>query len=110
VPRTSDIKPQTKKYGDSPRDPYDASGAIKRKIEAMWHDLYRGNEETKHLRQFLFNHFKVSDAKFLDWRAAYDAVEALKAIRGRRKSEGIRGEGSEGSRPRALAPDALTGA
>ena len=72
------------KYENSPRDPYDASGAIKRKIEAMWHDHYRGNDETKHLRQWLFNHFKVSDIAFLDKRGAYGAVEALKAMARRR--------------------------
>jgi phage gp16-like protein len=74
-----------KKYDDQKGDFYSASAAIKRKIEAMWHDLYRGNEETKHLRQFLFNHFKVSDIRFLDRRTAYDAVEALKAMSRRRQ-------------------------
>jgi hypothetical protein len=72
------------KYNDSPRDPYDASGEIKRMIEAMWHDVYRGNNETKHLRQWLFRKFKISDVKFLDKRSAYDAVEALKAMQKRR--------------------------
>lgn len=73
-----------KKYDDQKGDAYSASPAIKRKIEAMWHDFYRGNDETKHLRQWLFNHFKVSDINFLDRRAAYDAVEALKQMQGRR--------------------------
>ena len=78
---------QQKKYADSPRDPYDASGAIKRKIEAMWHDLYRGNEEKRHLRQWLWNHFRVSDVQFLDKRKAYDAVEALKSMSRHRESK-----------------------
>lgn len=73
-----------KKYDDQKGDFYSATPGQKRKIEAMWHDLYRGNEETKHLRQFLFNHFKVSDIRFLDRRTAYDAVEALKAMQKRR--------------------------
>jgi len=83
-PKASRLSPLARKYSDSPRDLYDASGAIKRKIEAMWHDLYRGNDETKHLRQFLFNHFKVSDINFLDRRTAYEAVEALKNMTRRR--------------------------
>lgn len=77
-------EPATKKYDDQKGDLYSASPQIKRKIEAMWHDLYRGNEETKHLRQWLFNRFRVSDINFLDKRTAYDAVEALKAMRRRR--------------------------
>jgi phage gp16-like protein len=77
-------KSKPKKYDGDKGDFYSASPAIKRKIEAMWHDIYRGNEETKHLRQFLFNHFKVSDIRFLDRRTAYDAVEALKNMVGRR--------------------------
>lgn len=61
MPKPSVHSPQSKKYESSPRDIYDASGNIKRKIEAMWHDLYRGNDETKHLRQWLFRKFKISD-------------------------------------------------
>jgi hypothetical protein len=52
--------------------------------EAMWHDIYRGNDETKHLRQFLFNHFKVSDIRFLERKTAHDVIEALKAMQHRR--------------------------
>jgi hypothetical protein len=69
-----------RKYDDVKGDLYSASPQIKRKIEAMWHDLYRGDDETKHLRQWLFNHFRVSDINFLDKRTAYDAVEALKQM------------------------------
>jgi phage gp16-like protein len=82
---SGDKVPKPKKYDDQKGDFYSASAAIKRKIEAVWHDIYRGNEETKHLRQFLFNHFKVSDIRFLDRRTAYDAVEALKAMHSRRQ-------------------------
>ena len=76
------LKP--KKYDDQKGDIYSATPQQKRKIEAMWHDLYRGNEETKHLRQFLFNHFKVSDIRFLDKDKAYDVIEALKSMTRRR--------------------------
>jgi len=75
------------KYEGSPRDPYDASGKIKRKIEFLWHSIYRGNDETKHLRQWLFNRFKISDVKFLDKHKAYAAVEALKQMMKRRTGE-----------------------
>jgi phage gp16-like protein len=78
-------KSKPKKYDDQKGDAYSASPKIKRKIEAMWHDLYRGNEEKKHLRQWLFNKFKISDVVFLDKRAAYDAVEALKNMTRRRQ-------------------------
>jgi len=76
------LKP--KKYDDQKGDIYSATPVQKRMIEAMWHDLYRGNDETKHLRQFLFNHFKISDIKFLDRRIVYDVIEALKSIQKRR--------------------------
>ena len=84
TPRSSQLTPNSKKYDDQKGDIYSATPAQKRKIEVMWHDLYRGNEETKHLRQFLFNHFKVSDIRFLDKDKAYDAIEALKAMARRR--------------------------
>ena len=77
-------KSKAKKYDDQKGDIYSATPGQKRKIEVMWHDLYRGNEETKHLRQFLFNHFKVSDIRFLDKDKAYDVIEALKAMQRRR--------------------------
>lgn len=83
------LETEQKKYSDSPRDLYDASGAIKRKIEAMWHNIYRGNDEIKHLRQWLFSHFKVSDINFLDKRAAYDAIEALKSMTSRLETEAM---------------------
>jgi hypothetical protein len=54
------------------------------KIKNLWHSIYRGNSEDKHLRQFLFNHFKVSDIRFLDKDKAYQAIEALKAMQRRR--------------------------
>lgn len=87
-------KSKPKKYDDpaGPEGPlgrrqkgdiYSATPAQKRKIEVMWHDIYRGNSETKHLRQFLFNHFKVSDIRFLDKDKAYQAIEALKAMHSR---------------------------
>ncbi len=85
-----------RKYADSPRDEYDASGAQKRKIEAMWHEIYRGNSETRHLRQFLFNHFKVSDIRFLEKRTAHDVIEALKQMKTRRVKEEGRETKDEG--------------
>lgn len=84
TPHASRLTPNAKKYDDQKGDIYSASPGIKRKIEAMWHDIYRGNDETKHLRQFLFNHFKVSDIRFLEKRTAYEVVEALKAMKRRR--------------------------
>ncbi len=77
-------KSKPKKYDGQKGDVYSATPGQKRKIEAMWHDLYRGNEETKHLRQFLWNHFKVSDVGFLDKDKAHDVIEALKAMQKRR--------------------------
>jgi phage gp16-like protein len=81
-------KSKSKKYDDlGKRDAYAATPAQLRMIEAMWHDIYRGNSETKHLRQFLFNHFKVSDIKFLERKTAHDVIEALKSMAGRRQGE-----------------------
>lgn len=80
-------KTKPKKYDGEGGDIYSATPAQKRMIEAMWHNIYRGNEETKHLRQFLFNHFKVSDIRFLEKRTAYQVTEALKAIKTRRHRE-----------------------
>jgi len=76
------IKP--KKYDDQKGDIYSATPAQKRMIEAMWHDIYRGNSETKHLRHFLWNHFKVTDIRFLERKTAHDVIEALKQMRARR--------------------------
>jgi len=73
-----------KKYDDQKGDIYSATPAQKRMVEAMWHDIYRGNSETKHLRQFLWNHFNVSDINFLERRAAHDVIEALKQMQARR--------------------------
>jgi phage gp16-like protein len=84
-------KTKPKKYDDQKGDVYSATPAQKRKIEAMWHDLYRGNEETKHLRQFLWNHFKISDIRFLDKDKAYDVIEAMKSMTRRRQDTETRG-------------------
>jgi len=73
-------KSKPKKYDGGKKDIYSATPAQKRYIEAMWHDVYRGNDETKHLRQFLFNHFRVSDIQFLDKDKAHAAIEALKIM------------------------------
>lgn len=81
VPRS---KP--KKYDDQKGDVYSATPAQKRLIEALWHDLYRGNNETKHLRQFLWNHVKVSDVAFLTRDTAHKAIEAMKAMTDRRRA------------------------
>jgi phage gp16-like protein len=84
--RRGDSRTAPKKYDDlGKRDAYAATPAQLRMIEAMWHDLYRGNFETKHLRQFLFNHFKVSDIRFLEKdTSAHDVIEALKQMKTRR--------------------------
>jgi phage gp16-like protein len=84
IPQSAIRNPQSKKYDDQKGDIYSATPAQKRMIEAMWHDIYWGNSETKHLRQFLFNHFKVSDIKFLERKTAHNVIEALKAIKDRR--------------------------
>jgi hypothetical protein len=79
-------KSKPKKYDDlPPRDLYDASPGQRRLIEVLWHDLYRGNEEKKHLRQFLWNHFKVSEVRFIrDKDLAHKVIEALKQMKKRR--------------------------
>jgi len=79
------LKP--KKYDDQRGDIYSATPAQKRMIEVLWHNIYRGNEETNHLRQFLFNHFKVSDIRFLDKDKAHQAIEALKAMSRKRSDQ-----------------------
>jgi len=76
-------KTKPKKYDDQKGDIYSATPAQKRMIEALWHDIYRGNSETKHLRQFLWNHFKVSDIRFLDKDKAHQAIEGLKKMQHR---------------------------
>jgi hypothetical protein len=75
-----------KKYDDlPPRDSYDATPGQRRLIEVLWHEVYRGNEEKKHLRQFLWNHFKVSEVRFIrDKDLAYKIIEALRAMQNRR--------------------------
>ena len=80
-------KSKPKKYDDQKGDAYSATPKQKRLIEVLWHSVYRGNSETKHLRQFLFNHFKVSDLRFLEKRTAYDAIEALKSMSKHRQSK-----------------------
>ena len=80
-------KSKPKKYDDQKGDAYSATPKQKRLIEVMWHNIYRGNSETKHLRQFLFNHFKVSDIRFLDKDKAHQAIEALKSMKMRRSGD-----------------------
>jgi hypothetical protein len=77
-----------KKYDDLPaRDPYDATPGQRRMIEILWHEVYRGNSEKKHLRQFLWNHFKVSEVRFIrDKDLAYKVIEALKQMQKRRST------------------------
>ena len=92
-------KSKPKKFDDQKGNIYSATPAQKRKIEVMWHDLYRGNSETKHLRQFLWNHFKVSDIRFLDKDKAYDVIEGLKVMQKRRRGVSPYARTPEGSRP-----------
>jgi len=80
-------KTKPKKYDDKKGDRYSATPGQKRLIEVLWHNIYRGNNETKHLRQFLFNHFKVSDIQFLDKDKAHMAIEALKAMSRKRSNQ-----------------------
>jgi hypothetical protein len=86
--KQSAVSSRQKKYEDQKGDLYSASPAIKRKIEAMWHDYHhdhcRCSDETGHLRRWLFKSVRISDVAFLDKRAAYDAVEALKNMTRRR--------------------------
>jgi len=88
-------KSKPKKYDDptGPEGPmgrrqkgdiYSATPAQKRLVEVLWHNIYRGNEEIRHLRVFLWNHFKVSDIRFLDKDKAHQAIEALKEMAKRR--------------------------
>lgn len=82
---SSEFGAKKKKYDDlGERDAYAATPPQLRMIEAMWHDIYRGNDETKHLRQFLFNHFRISELRFLGKKTAHDVIEALKAMQKRR--------------------------
>ena len=92
-------KSKPKKYDDQKGDIYSASPGQKRKIEILWHNIYRGNDETKHLRQFLFNHFKVSDIRFLDKDGAHNTIEALKQMQRRR---GSHDQGTADIRDRSL--------
>ena len=80
-------KSKPKKYDDQRGDIYSATPKQKRLVEVLWHNVYRGNEETLHLRQFLFNHFKVSDIRFLDKDKAHRAIEALKAMTRKRSDQ-----------------------
>jgi hypothetical protein len=65
-------------------DPYTPSKEQVWKIQNLWHSVYRGNEEIRHLRVFLWKHFKVSDIRFLDKDKAHQAIEALKSMQKRR--------------------------
>jgi phage gp16-like protein len=65
-------------------DVYAASPEIQWKVKQLWHEIYRGNNELLHLRQWLFNKFRVSDVEFLDKHKAWQAVEALKNMRQRK--------------------------
>jgi phage gp16-like protein len=77
-------KSKPKKYDNQKGDIYSASPGQKRLIEVLWHNIYRGSNETKHLNQFIFNHTHVSDIRFLDGEGAYKVIEALKAMQTRR--------------------------
>jgi hypothetical protein len=95
-PKKYDPPAREASAGKPSGDIYSATPAQKRMIEVLWHNLYRGNSEALHLRQFLFNHFKVSDIRFLDKDKAYQAIEALKAM-GRKRS-GLLGLEAGGNR------------
>lgn len=74
------------------RDPYKPSPEILWKIERMWdeyhHNYCKCSDKTGHKRRWLFSKFKISDMAFLDNRAAYNAVEALKAMKNRQEVGG----------------------
>ncbi len=89
MPRTS-CSP--KKYDDlGPRDPYAATPGQMRKIEAMWHEVCYAADELAGLRKFLYKTVGVSDVRFLTKRKAFDAIEAIKAIK-KRKRGGTHGQ------------------
>jgi hypothetical protein len=69
---------------DFHKDIYAPSDEIIWKIKNLWHQIYRGDHEISDLNKFIFRHVKVSDIKFLDRRKAYECVEALKSMMGRR--------------------------
>lgn len=89
-------KSKTKKYDElGKRDVYAAHPAQLRLIEVLWHEIYVGNNEKLHLRQFVFRVAKVMDLRFLEKDQAYNVIEALKVMNRRRKDESkTRVEGS----------------
>jgi hypothetical protein len=79
-------KAKAKKYDDmGKRDRHAATPAQLRLIEALWHDIYRGNNETLHLRQFIFRTAGVNDIRFLTKPLANKVIEGIKAV-SRRKA------------------------
>jgi len=68
-----------------------ASPAQLRLIEALWKEIAFSDPKAT-LRKFLFKRWTVSDLRFLTERQAYEAIEAIKAIRerylGRRTKDG----------------------
>lgn len=51
-------KAKTKKYDDQRGDDYSATPGQKRMIEVLWHNIYRGNSETKHSQAVFVESFQ----------------------------------------------------
>jgi len=81
-------KSKAKKYDDlGKRDIYAARPEQLRLIEVLWHQIYQGNNEKLHLRQFVFRVAKVMDLRFLEKDQAYNVIEGLKAMSKRKARE-----------------------
>ena len=81
-------KSKPKKYDDlGKRDVYAAKPEQLRLIEVLWHQIYQGNNEKLHLRQFVFRVAKVMDLRFLEKDQAYNVIEALKAMKRRKRED-----------------------
>lgn len=69
------------------RDPYASSDEIRWKVNDLWEKYHHNHcncgDTIGHKRRFLFSRFKVSEVDFLDWRKAYEVVEALKKMQER---------------------------
>jgi hypothetical protein len=89
-------KVKEKKYDNlGARDAYAANPAQLRLIEVLWHQVSYSADELVGLRKFLYKTVGVSDVRFLTKKKAYDAIEAIKAIKSR-KAFGERRSASEG--------------
>jgi hypothetical protein len=77
------------RYADLAGRPGMASPQELRKIEAMWADVAYGDPAAT-LRKFLMRTQRVTDLRFLTARAAWEVIEAIKAIGARYKAQDTR--------------------